>query len=484
MAADLPADFPAEADHPIPPRFRWTRRLLVAAGAYALGLVGLWLGWSWHADRRLEAAIAEVRLRREPLLVEDFNQPPIPNEQNAAYFLKQAAAAMDVNALSLSSMFDKSVVVPLPADWRAAMENSVGANQKSLELVRRARSCKQVNWELGPTSPAIFSGLWTPHFRSQRQIANLLFDAALLAHETGNDALAVEQLDDALFAADAVGEMETLLSHLIEIGCEALPLSALMLIAPDLDIAQDTSPTTIPSTADPATRRQVRELIAVLLNQGSRGTDARRAFYGERMLQTDAALYAAQGQSLLRPLLQLESVALIETHEPTLSAVLLPHWPSARTGLGRAPKVIGPVSAVFGMDDGSLERVVDQGFRARSEMNMAAVALAVRMYVLDHDRYPAKLEDLVPEYLPHVPVDPMAAEGTPLGYAILDGRPLVYSVGPDGVDHTANGARPPDRGQYGWEIADDQWRDLSRWPPAGASAPSSKAVDDDEDQSQ
>ena len=53
----------------------------------------------------------------------------------------------------------------------------------------------------------------------------------------------------------------------------------------------------------------------------------------------------------------------------------------------------------------------------------------------DHDgRFPANLDALVPEYLPAVPLDPLAANDRPLTYVPGEPRPCVYSVGSDGRD--------------------------------------------------
>jgi len=76
--------------------------------------------------------------------------------------------------------------------------------------------------------------------------------------------------------------------------------------------------------------------------------------------------------------------------------------------------------------------------------------LAMELYRRDNSgSYPPSLEALVPRYLPAVPLDPMT--GTPLRFrpAPADtGRPIVYSVGSDGVDD--GGVAPPtDAGTVG-----------------------------------
>ncbi|HEX2971133.1 MAG TPA: hypothetical protein VHP11_02300, partial [Tepidisphaeraceae bacterium] len=42
------------------------------------------------------------------------------------------------------------------------------------------------------------------------------------------------------------------------------------------------------------------------------------------------------------------------------------------------------------------------------QQHKAAIALAERLYQLDHGRGAQRLEDLVPDYLPTIPRDPMA----------------------------------------------------------------------------
>ena len=84
------------------------------------------------------------------------------------------------------------------------------------------------------------------------------------------------------------------------------------------------------------------------------------------------------------------------------------------------------------------------------------------------------LEELVPDYLLSVPLDPMSSSGKRLGYIMLNNgtRPLVYSVGPDDFDNTANGIVPSALPKVGYEQTADQWRDLSRFAPPPTTAPS------------
>ncbi|MFL5339922.1 MAG: hypothetical protein ACJ8F7_07215 [Gemmataceae bacterium] len=59
-------------------------------------------------------------------------------------------------------------------------------------------------------------------------------------------------------------------------------------------------------------------------------------------------------------------------------------------------------------------------------------ALAVERYRQKHSRWPDKLADLVPEFLPAVPADP--CDGAPLRYQRLDAGVAIYSAGRDRRD--------------------------------------------------
>ncbi len=68
------------------------------------------------------------------------------------------------------------------------------------------------------------------------------------------------------------------------------------------------------------------------------------------------------------------------------------------------------------------------------------VGIALELYHREHKAWAKSLAELSPRWLPDVPVDQMT--GKPLGYKIVDGRPVVYSVGIDGDDD--GGRKPPD----------------------------------------
>jgi hypothetical protein len=81
--------------------------------------------------------------------------------------------------------------------------------------------------------------------------------------------------------------------------------------------------------------------------------------------------------------------------------------------------------------------------REQSERNLY-VAFALAAYQRDHERYPAKLDELAPSYLEKVPDDLFS--GKPLIYRPDEKGYLLYSVGVNGIDEDGRGPDDDPRG--------------------------------------
>jgi hypothetical protein len=68
----------------------------------------------------------------------------------------------------------------------------------------------------------------------------------------------------------------------------------------------------------------------------------------------------------------------------------------------------------------------------------AEAVVALELWHRRHGQWPARLDELVPELLPAVPVDRL--DGQPLRYLVRDGQPTLYSLGKDRRD---GGGHPP-----------------------------------------
>jgi hypothetical protein len=86
------------------------------------------------------------------------------------------------------------------------------------------------------------------------------------------------------------------------------------------------------------------------------------------------------------------------------------------------------------------------------------VVIALELFHRRHGRWPEALTELCPDLLPEVPLDRF--DGKPLRYRLVDGQPVVYSVGRNRVD---DGGQPPTEKQPGSQANDGDWRFWPVW---------------------
>lgn len=99
---------------------------------------------------------------------------------------------------------------------------------------------------------------------------------------------------------------------------------------------------------------------------------------------------------------------------------------------------------------------------AQANHSALQLGIALRRHRLAHGHFPAQLSDLVPAYLPELPVDPIT--GGALHYRLDDkGHPIVYSVGSDRKDD--GGFAPVNRDGEDDTDAAQRWDDKT--PVAG-----------------
>jgi hypothetical protein len=114
-------------------------------------------------------------------------------------------------------------------------------------------------------------------------------------------------------------------------------------------------------------------------------------------------------------------------------------------------KLRQPLSVVLGAHLANAQRSAE---RVLGHRDGIVVGIALELYRRKHGEYPARLELLVPEYLPAMPEDRI--NGEPVKYRIVNGKPLVYSVGADGDDDGGRMARSKQGQVERWYAA--EWR--------------------------
>jgi len=82
----------------------------------------------------------------------------------------------------------------------------------------------------------------------------------------------------------------------------------------------------------------------------------------------------------------------------------------------------------------SFEAMILRSHEIRFEFEFVTLLVALHRFRDLEGGWPETLDALVPEFLSRIPSDPH--DGQPLRYRLLDGGPMLWSVGPDGLDQS------------------------------------------------
>jgi hypothetical protein len=446
-----------ESDQPIPPRLRWTKRgvwiFLIVLGL----LLGLRFVWGYLAHRALEKEIAAIRARGEPTTYSDLDEAAIPDAVNAAWYLNRAANSAVMN----SALFDINMDDIVCSRDLSQLGPLADAQQPAIVWIRKASQFPQTQWFTSFANSPNIGQTWN----SMRALSGILQAVAITQHIRGNDAEALRLLHDEIclangFEQDARG----IIPHLFAVGIRAMAADTARDLAYDLVISSDSSP-----NARSASRQQVRDAITELLDEQPSQQGLIRGLEGERLYAQDLK---SKYQPLpneysvpwpLLPLLDVNAVRNLRQDTAYIAAASVPsssmvmpanHPPMQTINTAATSRSILKALANSGM--WSFERRSEMQCQSLVNSRAAAIALAIRLYRFDHgEAFPKSLAQLVPEYLPGIPVDALSPSASLIVYkSETKTGPILYSVGANGVDDGGSEA-PSVKGGYA-----EQWDEL------------------------
>lgn len=462
---------PVDSRQP-PRRGTWTRRMALGIVACILTIVITRIYWGFNTHRKLEAKIAEIRARGEPILVGDFVTPRVAEDDNAARQYETAASAIAIPR-GLDFIRDDFLRHPdLALTYPRAFAYFFELNSEGLELLREARLRSACDWN-GPWSSPISPNI-VPAASVAREVAQMGALAALYAHMEGEDAEAVERVRDVLLLARRTQESSrNAIEFSIASGFVGWACGALDAITPSLRIAGEYDS----ESGLAAARSIVEKLITELLDESAADAGWTRAALGERCIMLEAVRGELNGQlprgtilpdvgiwvipsvsRILRPVIEGSVTAQLDACSALSRLSEHPDFASGARAKERAEESIEPGSSWRGQLTGYWPLTSPANWesfcRVRTERRLAALALAIRLYTHDHGELPNSLEELCPAYIPAIPRDPFSPVDEPMRY-IADDSPRLYSLAQDQRD---NG---------GWPISYFRASSRMEWPIPG-----------------
>jgi hypothetical protein len=457
----------SDHEHAQPRRRRWGL-ILFTSLLLLIGILVL-MHWAWGSggQKRLAKQAAAYKAAGEPIEPGDFaRREPLSDEDNGAIDLRDAFKSIDQTTEIYKNYEKQNLEIPLTGKEIAAAAAAIDANGKAFEGIDNAMKRKGVDWRIVVSTPAI--NVLLPHLNEVRELATLVNTRAMLRYQDGDHAGALADMKRVRFLADAVEEPpQVLVTHLVGIGCNAIVSNQVQRMAPELKIGGD---------AKSATPQQTAELIALLLDDARQKENARMGMLGERMFQYDTARALADGtlslQNLTSPRaatatnsalvatvgyvarpIALEDGLIMIRHTTAVAKTAMesPDWQTYKAKVPvMPPEKMNPIRhVVLAILLPSFERAALTDYRSTGERRTAAAALAIRWYAHEHDgKLPEKLADLVPKYLPAVPMDPYVPN-QPIKYIPDVSRPILYLAGENGVDDGGSEAATVSRANPG-----------------------------------
>jgi len=488
--SESPLSSPSDASNqdesvPIPPRYWWLKRILAASGALLVLLVALRLWWGWIAERRLQAEIDRIVAAGEPIYPEDFDpKEPIPDEENAAKYLLKAEAALNFT-LAQTELFERvSSDVTLHDADQEGIKKLLEDNVEALRLARRAREFQGIDWGMRFRTPVSNAGVYP--LSGQRKVCRLLHIATRYHAVLGSDDAVAELILDQLSLSRALRRQQTTIAQLVAWAVEGIAVQDVQV---SLLVPSPGRPGVKRTDQEP-TDRAFRAVIDNLTKESTLREDLRIAMMVSRMELVDGHRQFADGVSpisslfggpggpsaiadpvwfyALAPAVSLDTIRALRIkgeHPIWIDRERIPSEPYAAPNSGSLQTpldlVLRPLASV---EDWSNDMIDSSCRRLIAERRMASTGLAVRLFMRERGTVPNSLVELVPDFLPNVPRDPMAFESRAIGFLPDSEHPILYSVGEDGTD---DGGRFTLRGKY----VDERRLDLPFFvngdPPSG-----------------
>lgn len=441
-----------------PPRKerRWLRRLLIVLGVIVL-LVGIavlaYAIWRGKEHAQLVRRINAIRAAGEPIELVDLREPDVRDEQNIVPLLREAADALVVDSEHQRKETDfynddeHAFEFPMTAAERQFVQETITANAAALRILAPIDARTGVAWKDDYAVKQPFGV--DPILNKARGLANLLSDAARLAASDGKWNEVLDHAIDIDTIGDAFGRKPSIIGFLISAGIHALAADVVQRHASELRIGE--GPGEVP-------RVQVLRVIRLLLDDSKISDSLRDDLMGERVFVHDMFKSGAFGTMTVPAAANPAGVAIGPFKDRNEAAILDYFAASLRLGDARSHAEFkdrsGELDDIMKNVEGSttlilarillpsLARVYDVKFYLLNDRRRAATALAIRLYAADHDgKRPQTLTELVPTYLPAVPID--AIDGQPLRYDPK--RAIVWDVGHNSKDD--NGDERPINGR-------------------------------------
>lgn len=414
-----------------------------------VGLIAAHGGWLWYVTHQLDTLIAEIESRGEPMTIAALRAGMPAPQDNGWFELQQAIDIAQVDTPSEKATQDREFqpVYPLTPKERDVLLTYTRERSAALPLIEAGFAKPACVMDVPLVSPMVLQDV--PGLNGVRSVANLLRYQALIDFEHNDHAIALRRLEWIELPAKGGFSYPTLVGYLVGSGCRSMAANAFIELAPDLKVAP------APGGATP---KQLKRIIDSLLDTQRIDVDVTHGLKGERVDSLEMIRRLEQGKYgqekkgvpddqvhgwwigryPQKPFLRSNGLALVRVMSAYLDASTAATLPAMKQRIADGHPEVQTIQArsfnmLAGMVVPGIDRSISAKYQTITDRRLAATSLAIAWYRAEHaGAFPASLQDLVPTYLPAVPIDAMSA-GQPIRYRAGD-NPILWSVGDNGID--------------------------------------------------
>jgi hypothetical protein len=434
--SDSPALIPEPREPVVRPR-RW-RWLKLGCAVVAAGLVSS-VAWLFidreltqrSSERELTAVRTELENSNPDWTWERLNaaRPHPPAEKNGAELIPRIKLLTHPDWGKAVRNLESASHPETPPNVRyapaiiAQVQRDLELSADAVQLARTLKDCPLGHRDV--VLPALVFDAPLDETQQTRHVAHLLRWEVEVAVEVGDARRAADGLLALLNASRSVGDEPFPISQLVRIAVRAVTVRGIeRAIAQRSDIPLVELQNALAADAEEP-----------LFLYGVRGDRAAFDRFYENVLNDEIApedvlpdytplswwryrtTISADRAATLRCMNRYVEIAHRPVHEQHAILAAVPEIPTGRRY---------HLSNLLLMS-GSINRFADAYRRSATETRCAVVGVACERFRQQHKRWPESLNDLVPVFLPAVPLDPY--NGEPLRYAKLNDGVVVHSVG-------------------------------------------------------
>lgn len=436
---------------------RGWRRLGIALAILLALVILLWLFLSLTGRAAVRNRLAVMKAAGEPTSLAEYEarRPAIPDDENSALVI--LALADELEQLAKEHGYSRTLPVlgkadmppwgePWPREMFDVVEAFVGEQAEIIQQLEPIHDMLQGRFPIDLTVPPL--KILLPNLAPLRTAAKLEQLAAVRDAGEGDVNGAMARCRTIMNMASSVRGDPFLVSSLVSIAIEAL---AVQTIERALAVGG----------AEPELTEATQALLRdhELNNAFPNGIKGERlgqmAIHGDVRERGIEAFSDGQGQGITLPAggkylfggwLSLNQAKMMDLLDPLIEAMNKPR--EALKAARELEQRIDELSLWYGVTKiatPSLSSAVALWVRHTAHLRCATVALAAERFRMAEGRWPKSLDELVPEYIDAVPVDPFDEE--PLRYKVEADRIVIYSISENEVDDGGDLIKPKGRGQ-------------------------------------